>query len=243
MTVLFAFTSPKHNLSFLGSDDREGHTGQRHEKINILLNRLLFGCIGNNTLVTAANMAGYLGQEPTLLRDYSPYLPPDSLEKLCETICRVLPMIASTLERNMKESVTAGMRTAAQQLHLNQQRSSLALIDTRTHRISIAEFGLIFPARNSYTFTLTDLPVERVFRFGINNPQDMGEIPSDAIMSPYDWCSGEIEQARILLERHGHKDVLGEIGCCYLVKSNEITKKSAYSSLEEMVLRYYPRNP
>lgn len=241
MTVLMAFTSHKQKMNFIGSDDKELYSGHRHEKVGLFLNRFLIGCIGNNTLINAVEIVSSLGEVTTLLRDFSYYKSPASVQEFCEKICLVLPNIAAILEKNMIDSVGNGIRTQEQYLHLIRQHSSLVVIDTINYQLSEVKFNLIFPAKSSYSFKIIDLPAERLFRFGIDEPLDLGLIHRDAYTHPFHWCSNELENARRLLDEHNHKDFLGELGCCYVIRPNKIIKKSAYASLEEVVQRWYPQ--
>jgi hypothetical protein len=240
MTVAFGFTSPGRQCSLLGSDDLEGMSGRRHEKVSFLFKRFLVGGLGNNTVFSAANLLDECGDDNTSFSDDSEYKSPQSTSDLCDQILEVLPVVVSHTHRAFLEAVHSKTRTLDQFRSLVAQPSKIVFIDTQLYKMSLADFGDIYPPKERYKYHLQDLPSERVFRFGIDNPVDLGSIPAEAVRRPFAWCGSQVKEANRWLTSIGRGGLLGNLGSCYLVKPSKALRRSCFASKVDLALRYFP---
>jgi hypothetical protein len=241
MTVVFAFVSPNHQASFMGADDLEGLSRKSQDKVGRGLDRFLFAVTGVDSLMVAAHCVGIMGREETVLRNFSPYQPPNSIESFCELVAKILPRVVRRAEESTKRAIAARERTHDEAAEVRKLGAHLVLIDLETHRLACAEFPRLFPARAKYVYRLDEFPQEQVVRFGVNVPLVVGPVTNVITSQPFEWCADRVAEAKAEVESHGFKDYIGDLGSCYIAEHNGAVKfRSSYTSFMDLLGEHFP---
>ena len=239
MTILAGFTSVERQVSFLGADDLEGIRRKRNDKILCLFDRFLVGAIGNTTAYYASGTLGALGSN-TAFSSGEDFSVPNSIEQLCVLVQQILPRVSRSQYDIMQRMVKQQAFSADSVALLEKQPSVLLIIDTQQHRGVLAHFGTLFPPRDHYNVPVcSPLPEGIPFYASNEIPSRSGVLIDDVIKDPFIWCDEVITQVRLDREKRGFSDI-GHMGAGYLVTSGIMRKRTAFSSIDELVALYHP---
>lgn len=242
MTVLVGFCSSQHSASFLGSDDLEGHSRTRREKVCFIANRFLVGGLGADAAFLAAGVVGALGAEEVCFSDNSEHYPAADTAVLCEQIAEIIPTVARHLSKGLDDAIRDKKRSEEQAIEATAQLSQLVVIDTsaQRQRISLANFGRVYPPPNRVLPHVLEFPSDRVLRFGPNPVDELGDVPALAISEPFQWCQDRLREAASVAEKMGSSGMVGNLGSCYLVSPGRTLRRTIYRSGIDLALRHYP---
>jgi len=242
MTVIFGFTNNTKKTCFMGADDLEGHGRRRVDKISYVFGRFIVGCVGADVAIEATRLAGMIWSEQTLLRDMSPYKAPTSLDEFARSIAACVPRIAKARYEAMKKAVADGLRTEEQIEELRSQNSTLVVLDVQERQLHELRLGALFPPSPLETLEHAKLPKERIFRFGVNGTKDCGPVSKEALDQPFAWCREQVSLTKEEVEPH-RPGAIGELGCCYLARGNNITFKTAFQSVDDAAASWFGLEP
>lgn len=240
MTVLIGFASPASRTSFLGSDDVEFHSRRTVDKVAIVLGRFLVGALGNDSAFDAVDTIARLGAVPTELRQGDSYLTPASIEDLCQAAAEVLALIVPLRIHDLDRAVALFVISDDQRAHLCKQPMQLVIIDASASRLVLANFGEMSLLRTTFRPILDELLSNTCYRFGINEPRELGLISPSILRDPASWCATQIDAAKAYLRSLECDVPIGALGAWAFAGKRKFRFRSAYRSLTELAGHYHP---
>ena len=225
--------------SFLGSDNIESQTGADTDKVLSAHNRFFVGTIGSSVIQVAAAAATVLSGN-TLLRDLSQYHPPKDYGEYLQQVASTLPLICPYEHRKLVRALNNGSITNDQKRKVEASSGILVVLDIQRGDFVEADFGTLLPVRSDYGFTLTILSSERCYRFGVDDPQDLGPVTTQIAHSPFEWAARQLLEGRQLVESHGHIGTVGDLGACCIANEDGIKFRTTFTSLIDALRWHYP---
>lgn len=235
MTVVFAFASKTNHVGFIGTDNLESHGLRSADKLVWVFGRFAVACFGADVVLDALRYVAYFDDKS--YRDGTRAVGPGSAQELGRSIVPVLVELAPVRYEAFKRSLELGGRSAGQLKDLHEQTGNLVVLDAVELRVFHIFFGKIYPPSKTYKSTCNEAKEERVWRYAISSPEDIGEVTSQIYSDPFGWCATAVGEARAELNAKGILGRIGDLGSCFICRGGERELRSTFDSPKDFAKR------
>jgi hypothetical protein len=232
MTMLFAFTSPSHDTTFLGSDDLNSLDGKRTDKVRYVVGRYLVGVIGSGMAFDAVAWNSIYEIENTRFRDGTPLQTLANTDDLIERLEVFLSRYAVEARKDSEHFMTTREIPNDRQEEHRSVHSKLLICDAKEYSMHLVDFGNPFDPNNTFKASIQILDSETAYRVS-DGAEGLGPVDAQMARNPEAWCDQELKVANDLLVAQHQPGILGELGACAFFRAGIQQFRTSFDSIED----------
>jgi hypothetical protein len=230
--MLFAFTSPSHDITFLGSDDLNSFNGKRTDKVKFMVGRYLVGVIGSGMAFEAAGWNNIYEIEKTRFRNGTNLQTPENTHDLIARLEAFLPNFAVEARKDHERYVTDSDVSIQKQQEHQLSHTKLLVCDAKEYSIHLVDFGNPFDLDNDFKANIQTLNPEGAYWVS-DEAEQLGPVDAEMARDPEAWCKQELQAANAALTAQRQPQTLGNLGACAYVKSGTQQFRTSFDSIED----------
>jgi hypothetical protein len=232
MTMLFAFTSPSHDTTFLGSDDLNSLTGKRTDKVRYMFGRYLVGVIGSGIAFEAIAWNSIYEIEKTRFRDGTTFQRPENTLELFARLEVFLLNYAIEARKDHERFQTERDISIDKQQEHKAQHSKLLVCDAKEYSMHLVDFGNPFDPDNDFKANVQTLNSDTAYRVS-DEAQWLGPVDAEMARDPEAWCNRVLRIASDNLAKENQSGILGDMGACAHVTAGTQQFRTSFDSIED----------
>jgi hypothetical protein len=232
MTMLFAFTSPSHDTTFLGSDDLNSLNGKRTDKVRYMFGHYLIGIIGSGMAFEAVAWNSIYEIEKTRFRDGTPLQTPQNTDDLIVRLEVFLPNYAVEARKDHERVQTERDISIDKQVEHRSLHTKLLICDAKAYSMHLVDFGNPFDPDNDFKTNVQTLNSDTAYRVS-DEAQWLGPVDAEMARDPEAWCNRELQVASDILAEENQPGILGELGACAHVTAGTQQFRTSFDSIED----------
>ncbi len=227
MSAIYAYFSKEPECCFMATDDRENTTGRKVDKLQIVNNRWVLSCYGQDIVSSAVSAISYMEYFRSTIF---------STEDLVAQIIRATRAIANRMYPAYLKSYESGKISPSAWEAIQQNSLNIVILDTVDLRLLQVDFGSAFPPDGIVDSPEieTSFEANKLHRFvlagGITN-RPFDEISVDENF--YARAERIVESDRL------ENPNIGKLGMAFIKSAGESSVTSVFSDVDDFIANTY----
>jgi hypothetical protein len=227
MSVIYAFFSKEAECCFLATDDCENTTGRKVDKIQVLKNRWVLSCYGQDIVSAAIGAVSYIEYFRNTVF---------STEDIIAQIVRATKRISQKMYPAYLKSYESGNISQSAWEAIQQNSLNVIILDSVNFQLSEANFGSAFPPDRILDTPdiKTAFEADKLHRFVLT--ERIRNRPFDAISVDDDFFA---QAERIVKSDKAENPNIGNLGMVFIKAVGETAVNSVFSDVDDFVNNTY----